>query len=261
MNRRSFLANGLGAVATTSLTAGCLFRDDEQQQPEDGSAQGGPGYALNPRDVEAPDVDPSTFERLEVRGQQVPLVPIDVAYPWYLRQETRIVDARSLTAYERSHVAGAVLSPAPMGYRNDDPTSDWPNADRIVTYCTCPHHLSSSRAAGLLEQGFENVYALDEGFGPWYDRGYPVASANEVQQTIGEARAITGRVDSAYAGEFVRLRHEPTGQREPAEIAADGRFEVTFRFVDVDADSVLTLETPAWTRTATLAELTSGTVR
>lgn len=260
MNRRAFLATGIGVIGTASLAAGCISRTGDQEQPENGSSQAGPGFAPNPEDVPAPGVDTSSFERLEVRGQVVPLVPIDVAYPWYLRQDARFVDARSRRAYDSSHVAGAVLSPAPMGYQNEDPTAAWPSDAQIVTYCTCPHHLSSSRAAGLLEQGFENVYALDEGFGPWYDRGYPVASASEVRTRIGEQRAITGRVDAAYAGEFVRLRHDPTGQREPAEIAADGSFEVTFRFVDVDAESVLTLETPAWTRQGTLAEFTSGAV-
>jgi rhodanese-related sulfurtransferase len=261
MHRRSFLAGGAGAVAAAGLVAGCLDRSNGSDQPENGSDQAGSGFAPNPRDVEAPGADPSSFERLEVRGQQVPLVPIDVAHPWYLRREARFVDARSPTAYERSHVAGAVSSPAPTGYETDDPTADWPSDARIVTYCTCPHHLSSSRAAGLLDAGFENVYALDEGFGPWYDRGYPVGSASEVQTAIGESRSISGRVDASYAGGSVELRHEPTGQREPGDIAGDGSFEVTFRFVEVGPESTLTLETPAWTRTGTLSEFTSGTIR
>jgi rhodanese-related sulfurtransferase len=260
MHRRSFLASGAGALTAAGLLAGCLDRSNGSDQPEDGGDQAGSGLAPNPRDVEAPDADPSSFERLEVRGQEVPLVPIDVAHPWYLRQEARFVDARSRFAYDESHVAGAVSSPAPTGYASDDPTRDWPTDERIVTYCTCPHHLSSSRAAGLLEAGFENVYALDEGFGPWYERGYPVASANEVA-AIGEARSIAGRVGASYAGEFVELRHEPTGQREPGEIGEDGSFEVTFRFVEVGPESTLTLETPAWTRTGSLSEFTSRTIR
>lgn len=263
MHRRSFLASGIGAVGGASVLAGCLGDSGSggDGSDEDGSDDAESGFAPNPEDVSAPDADPSTFERLEERGQQVPLVPIDVAHPWYLRQEARFVDARSRTAYQHSHVAGAVLSPEPTGLQSDDPTADWPSDARIVTYCDCPHSMSSSRAAGLLEAGFENVYALDEGFRPWYDRGYPVASANEVRTTIGETRSIAGRVDTSYGGASVELRHEPTGQREPDEIAGDGSFEVTFRFVEVGPESMLTLETPAWTRTGTLSEFTSGTIR
>lgn len=269
MNRRSFLASGLGAVAGAGLLAGCLGDSSDSgdggetvlpgTSPDPSTSP--EGLAPNPEDVDVPGIDPDAIETKTTRDVEVPLLPIDVAHPWYLAREARFVDARSRTAYERSHVAGAALSPQPTGFETDDPTADWPKSDRIVTYCTCPHHYSTSRAAGLIENGFENVYALDEGFGPWFERGYPVASASDVQTAIGESRAISGRVDPAYAGEFVRLRHEPTGQREPGEIAGDGSFEVTFRFVEVDADSVLTLETPAWTRTGTLSEFTSGTVR
>jgi len=259
MYRRGFLRRG---AAGTSLgvagLGGCLEDGDGDDGDEDDRE---PGFALERGDVPAPDADPSSFERLDVGGIEVPLVPIDVAYPWYRRRDARFVDARSRAQFQHSHVAGAVLSPAPTGYEEDDPTGAWPNDERIVTYCGCPHHLSSQRAASLIEAGFTEVYALDEGFVEWVERDYPVGSASEVRTTLGTARTVRGSTDPGSAGELVWLRHPPTGQREPAAVGADGRFELTFRFVELDPDSELVLETPTGRRVGTVASLTDGTVR
>ncbi|GAB3687251.1 hypothetical protein GCM10028857_20140 [Salinarchaeum chitinilyticum] len=269
MHRRSFLAKGVAVSATAGLLAGCIGSlggsdgngkaDVEIGVAPDPSITEA-GLAPETADVPAPGVEVDALETNTDNAEAVPLLPIDAAYDWYRRRDARFVDARKgMAQYEHSHVAGAVFSPAPNGFEDSDPTDAWPEAERIVTYCGCPHHLSSQRASSLIANGHEAVFALDEGFAEWFERDYPMRSSNGAV-SLAEQRVVSGAVDPSYAGEFVDLRHEPTGQVEPAKIGADGSFDVSFRFVDVDAESVLTLETPAWTRSGTLAGLTSGTV-
>lgn len=271
MHRRSFLATGAGSIASATLLAGCIDGvtggddgDGESNEVLPGSTPdqeiSRAGLAPDPEDVEPTPIDIDDLDTKEMFGVDVPLLPIDVAYDWYRPQEARFVDARGQQQYEASHVSGAVLSPAPGGYETDDPSEAWPTTERIVTYCTCPHVLSSERAANLIQNGYEAVFALDDGFGEWYDRDYPMGSV-QASASIGPLRRVSGSVDPAHAGEYVQLRHASSDQREPAVIGEDGSFEVTFRFVELEADDTLVLETPARTRRGTVAELSEETTR
>jgi hypothetical protein len=159
---------------------------------------------------------------------------------------------------ENSHVFGAFSSPAPAGGEGDDPVADWPTAEPIVFYCGCPHHLSGLRAATLLEQGYERVYVIDEGFWEWHDRGYPLAGDDVDHRPA--LRVIEGLADPSHAGETAWAYHRPTEQVEAGPIGADGRYRLGLRFADVSRDSVLTVETPAYTVSAPLRELTTGLV-
>lgn len=245
MDRRAFLA-------TTALAlAGCTGPDNSSSSNGDGYA---PEFETTP---EAPSVDPSSFDTKREDGVDVPLVPIDVAYPWYMRQEARVVDARGETSYQKARVDGAVLSPAPDGGSND-PVAGWSTDDRIVCYCGCPHHLSVMRAATLLQNGYENVYALDEGFGEWHERSYPMAGSSVGNQP--NLQVVRGRTSSAFAGETAWVRHESSGQREPSTIGDDGTYVVEFRFFDLEPDSILTVETPEYTVTKPLEEATASVV-
>jgi len=267
MRRRTFLASGL-ALAGGAALGGCL--------DQDGGGDGGdvdlPGAAPDPEitraglardteDVPAPDVDLDALETYTDYAEDVPLLPNDAAYDWYRRRDARFVDARGLGQYQASHVAGAVHSPAPDGYAQDDPVEAWPEAERIVTYCGCPHTLSSARASSLIADGREAVFALADGFTPWVQDGYPIASSDGGEAVLGEAHTVRGSVDSSHAGKQVWVRHGPPAHLEHGEIAADGSFAVTIRFADVGPESPLTVETPAWTETAPLAEWTDDTAR
>ncbi|AKU09530.1 MULTISPECIES: rhodanese-like domain-containing protein [Haloferax] len=206
-------------------------------------------------------IDTSSYDTLtrEVHDVtvEVPLVPIEDAYYWYARGEARFVDARSETGYEVSHVFGSVLSPAPDG-RTLDPTDDWNEADRVVTYCHCPHHLSSLRAAMLLATGFENVYAIDEGYQAWLDRNYPLAGSDTSRDYT--VRTIEGETSRLDAGETAWAFHPQTDQVEATEIESDGSYTLELKFVQVDAQSTIQVETPSYAIQAPLGELTSGTV-
>lgn len=258
MNRRTYLATTTGALASL---AGCLGGGGNNDATPDGEtpdpAVTEAGLAPETEDVPDREVDPTEFDTNEHDGWEIPLVPIEDAYYWYQRREARFVDARSAEEYAEHHIAGAVHSPAPDG-GNSDPVAEWPTDERIVTYCVCPHALSSMRAANLYENGYAAVYAIDEGFAPWLENGYP-ATGQGLQDDRGrvpDARTITGSVADDYAGEYAWVRHAPTNQREATRINSDGTFELHVRFVNVDADTEVSLETPPASVTAPLAELT-----
>lgn len=229
-HRRTFLA---GAGAALGGVAGCL---------------GGGGSASN--------LD--GYQTISVDGQSVPLAPLEDVHDWYESDRVRVADARSQAAYIRSHIEGAVWSPARDGRAENDPIADWPTDALIVTYCGCPHHLSSMRAAWLIDAGYENVAALDEGFWAWQDGGYPVAGGNPDYEP--PLRVVEGRTDPTFAGELAWARHDPSGQREVTPIADDGSYTLNVRFADVPSDEPIRLTTPAYELSAAIADLAAGIV-
>ncbi|WP_306054855.1 rhodanese-like domain-containing protein [Natronococcus wangiae] len=248
MKRRQFLA--AGATASVACVAGC-FGDDDGSDDAD-------GYGPEPDTVpEERSIDTNSYETQEFEGDDVPLAPIDDVFYWYQRQEARMVDARGSDQYEEAHVVGAALSSAPDGVSND-PVAEWSRDDRIVTYCGCPHHLSGLRAASLIENEHEEVYALDEGFIAWLNREYPV-SGSEVSADR-ESYEIRGQSDPAHAGEMIWLEDLSAERYEAAPIADDGTYAVTLHFTGLTDDSMLKLEAPDYTLRGTLGEFTSGVV-
>jgi rhodanese-related sulfurtransferase len=224
--------------------------------PDEDPADGLPPEFSNP--PADPGVDPSTFETLEVNGETIPLVPVDVAAAWYARREARVADARGLPQYTSAHIYGAVLSTAQEGSTGGG-IPDWPTDERIVTYCGCPHHLSSIRAAGLRKAGYADVFAIDEGFvgqpDAWAAKGYPMAGTEfrtDEQSALSEWQ-VTGAVDARFAGEYVWAAADR--QYEAGPIAADGSFALTLRFADVTEATPIEVRTPAATVTRSLGEL------
>lgn len=260
MKRRTFLT---ASAVSLSAVAGCLGDGgggggEPSATPEDGNVDGYP-----PEFEDQPDernIDTSSFGTVEENGVQVPLAPVDVAHYWHKRGEARFADARSESQYEASHIYGAVLSPASEGNRSsDDPVGDWPKDDKIVCYCGCPHHLSSIRASQLIQNGFENVYVIDEGFWEWHDRDYPMRGADISSNP--ESWVIDGEVAGAFGGENAWARHRPSGQVESTDIADGGSYELHLKFHEVGPDSTVEVETPAYTVEGKLADLASGTVQ
>ncbi|MFC3476723.1 rhodanese-like domain-containing protein [Halobacterium litoreum] len=292
--RRHLLA-AVGAGTVTAL-AGCSSSGGDAESPENSTAQSttqstttesnatttqqtqsaaeGPrnGDDLpadpKPKDGYPPEfdatfeersVDPSSFETTTRNGIEVSLVPIDVAYYWFVRGEARFADTRSATEYEQSHVLGAVNSPAGDGEEDpDDPVLEWAKDERIVTYCACPHHLSTLRAASLQEKGYETVYAIDEGYTEWQKRSYPMAGDQPAEQP--EVWTISGKASQSAAGETAWAYHTNSNQKEATTISEDGSYELHLKFVDVTGDSEIRVETPGYTVTDTLDALTGGSV-
>jgi rhodanese-related sulfurtransferase len=220
-------------------------------------ADGDPGDGFPPEfpnPPPKPDVDESSFETLDVNGEAVTLTPIDVIEVWYRRAEARFVDARGLGQYRRSHIYGSVLSTAQRGSTGGG-IEEWPKDDRIVTFCGCPHHLSSIRAAGLQKAGFSEVYVIDEGFGVWAERGYPMSGLRSTTQSDISERVIEGELDARYAGEYVWAAVDR--QYEAAPIQEDGRFTLVLKFSGVTDETPVRVSTPTYTVTRPLGELTS----
>ncbi|WP_224334567.1 rhodanese-like domain-containing protein [Haloprofundus halobius] len=233
MQRRTFLA-AAGAVGVTAL-AGCS-----------NSSSG------------TPDNNTNGYETISVDGSnaQVPLAPIDDVYQWFEEGSAKFVDARGQQQYDAAHIEGAVLSPAPDGQSND-PTGEWDESERIVTYCGCPHHLSAMRAASLIDSGYTEVFALDEGFFEWQERGYPLQGSQV--DVKPPSYTIRGETDASQAGKNAWARHEQSGQREVGPIADDGSFELELHFYDVTESSPIVVETPTYRVEKSLGEL-SGTI-
>ncbi|WP_224335581.1 rhodanese-like domain-containing protein [Haloprofundus halobius] len=268
-------------TATETDAAANQTTDAATEEPDDASSSfedlDGPRNGddlpeeTTPRDGYPPEFETVPSERSVDTGRfptnrverdsgvvNVPLVPADVAYYWYARGEARIVDARSAAAYDVSHVFGAVQSIAPDGVERNDPTTDWPKSDRIVVYCDCPNYLSSQRAATLIENGYTNVYAIEEGYRAWVDSEYPMAGSDTDRSV--EVRTITGQTDPEHADEGAWAYHEASGQQEASKIQSDGSYELELRWVDVADDDEVTVETPGYTITDSLGAITSAEI-
>lgn len=276
MNRRRFLA--LSVVGSSTALGGCL--GDQAEAPEPSPPGSDPSSAVGaddePNDESVPtdnessdptagdartddsdDAADDSFETLTVDGHDVPLVPVETAYEWYEADTAHFLDARGAPQYEQLHIEGARLSPAGRP-AFDHPTDDIPHDARIVTYCGCPHHLSSARAAELYERGYTDVYAIDEGLHGWTDNGYP--TVEESTQQAVRSYTVRGRTDDVFAGEQVWLADADSGQQYVSQVESDGSFTLSFDFVDVDDDTVVSLELPDRTLERPLAELSSSTL-
>lgn len=253
-NRRAFLAS-----SGLALFGGCLSDSKSGSNgtpvPLTDETDGYPPKLG--KQPEKQSIDTSRFGYVTVDGTKVPLAPIEVTYYWYLRREARFADARGETQYENSHILGAVLSPAPDGGPTD-PTEAWPEDDRVVCYCGCPHHLSSLRAASLIENGFEDVYVIDEGFWEWHRRGYPMAG--ESVKVKPESYTIRGRTGLEYAGESAWAWHDPSGQREAAPIDRNGNYVLELKFAGITKSSPIRIVTPGYELETSLRDLLSGVV-
>lgn len=128
----------------------------------------------------------------------------------------------------------------------------------MVTYCGCPHHLSTLPGATLIRNGYVNTYAIDEGFQAWQQAGYPLEG--EAVQNTPKSFTITGRTDPATAGDMAWAWHDPSGQREAAPIDTDGQFTLHVRFYDVTAESMIRISTPSGEVTETLGALSEGSI-
>lgn len=263
MNGRSPTRRHLLQMAGASLVlgvSGCLGGKDTSSDSEqsDGYAPQSKNGTEKTNGTKTKSVDVSSFPTRPTRGTSVPLVPIDVAHDWYVRREARFADARGETGYEKAHIKGAVLSPAPKGQTQNDPVENWPKSDRIITYCACPHHLSSLRAANLINQGYKNVFALDDGFLAWMKRKYPVVGSETTQQP--NVKIINGQTAPQYAGKTAWAYHRPSGQREATTIESKGLYSLRLPFYDVTGDSLIEIETPDYTIEKSLSVLTSKTI-
>jgi len=164
MRRRTYLATFSSTIA---LTAGCNSNRDVSitaVDPDPTLTEAGLYDGPNTGNTEK-EIDESRFKTYDSKGTLIKQVPIDIAVYWHRERKARFLDARTVEQYQRSHIEDAIHSPAPNG-KDEDGVEEFGENERIVTYCTCPHHLSGIRAAELMDAGY-GAYALYEGFEPW----------------------------------------------------------------------------------------------
>ena len=87
-----------------------------------------------------------------------------------------LLDARPGSDYLAGHISGAVSVPF---YRLDEAIGLLPQDRWIVTYCGCPHALSSQAVDGLQAAGYTNVAVLDEGYYAWLGDDRPITTGTE----------------------------------------------------------------------------------
>ena len=127
-------------------------------------------YVLNP-DGEAPD-----FTLRE--GRYVPAAEVVAALE--NKQRFILLDTRPASAWQRSHIPGAV----PMPYYRDRSRAGegLPNDGTwIVAYCACPHAASDRVVDALRELGFRNTAVIDEGILRWTAMGLPVTAGQQLR--------------------------------------------------------------------------------
>ncbi|WP_135855409.1 rhodanese-like domain-containing protein [Halorussus salinus] len=243
---------------TTTAADETTESDDypEDTNPDDGYA---PEFEDQPSAME---FDPSSWPTRREEAESgstvdVPLVPLDVAHNLYARREARMLDARATYGYEVSHVLGAVRSPSPTG-ADGDPTGDWPTSDTIIAYCHCPHHLAVKRAANLLDEGYENVYALQNGYQAWTVADHPTAGKGV--SAMAKTWTITGTTDASDAGGVAYVYNSATDHVAGAEIDDDGSYAVEFSSASVSKSDTVTVGTPSYEITASLSSVTEATV-
>jgi cytochrome c oxidase cbb3-type subunit 3 len=126
-------------------------------------------YVLNP-EGEAP-----SFTLRE--GRYVPAAEVVKA----LEDGNRfiILDTRPASAWQRSHIPGAVPMPY---YRDKARAGDNLPKDGtwIVAYCACPHAASDYVINNLRALGYEHTAVIDEGILVWTAMGLPVTAGEKL---------------------------------------------------------------------------------
>ena len=87
-----------------------------------------------------------------------------------------IADARPPSDYLFGHISGAVSVPF---YEADLAAEVLPEDLWVLTYCGCPHAISTQAAESLLAAGRTQVAVIDEGYYYWVEQGYPVSRGRE----------------------------------------------------------------------------------
>lgn len=175
LKRRRFLL----ATGATVAIAGCTSDsdDDDDDDDEDETQTGAENGDEDGEESEdtPPAGDDHDYDVIPYDDVDVPTVPLEDALEWHEQETAHFVDAReSEHSHENARISGSVWSPKPDG-TDDDPVDDWTSDEPIVVYSEGPSESSPCviRASRLIEDGYEYVYVLADGFSEWQSRDYP----------------------------------------------------------------------------------------
>jgi len=138
-----------------------------------------------------------------------------------------IFDVRNKESYDESHIKTALNKPIPI---TADSVRGIPQKARVVTYCGCPHHLSSIAAEQLTKLGYKDVHVLNEGFWYWKDHKYPMQVASASTSTLSEIKVegVLAKQDKPVSNVDIYLKHESSGQLEATRTDAKGGYKMNF---------------------------------
>jgi rhodanese-related sulfurtransferase len=151
-------------------------------------------------------------------------------------EKVYLLDVRGDTSYKESHIKGAIQAPLPI---TEDIVKNVPKFATIVTYCGCPHHLSSIGAEQLTNLGYRNVSVLDEGFWYWKDHKYPLETAktvSEITEMTFEGNLMKN--NKPVSDVDIYLKHEKSGQLEATRTDAKGYYKMTFHIYNYEKNDL-----------------------
>lgn len=139
-----------------------------------------------------------------------------------------LFDVRGDASYNESHIKGALSKPIPI---TPALVMGVPKDAKIVTYCGCPHHLSSIAAEQLTKMGYKDVHVLDEGFWYWKDHKYPLTQGKGATNAKISELNISGNLMKGaqpVSGKDIYIKHMKTGQLEATRTDKNGYYDMKF---------------------------------
>ena len=141
-------------------------------------------------------------------------------------EKVYIFDVRGKISYNEGHLKGALDKPLPI---SAPMVENIPKSAKIITYCGCPHHLSSIGAEQLSKLGYKDVHVLDEGYWYWKDHRYPMDAVKSSISKVTEmvVSGLLMKDNKPLADKDIYLKHMKTGQLEATRTDNKGYYKMT----------------------------------
>lgn len=142
------------------------------------------------------------------------------------KENIYIFDVRGQISYDESHIKGSLSKPIPI---TPALMMGIPKEAKIVTYCGCPHHLSSIAAEQITGMGYKDVHVLDEGFWYWKDHKYPLEETKGAKSKVSQltVSGVLMKDGQPVVGKDIYLKHMKTGQLEATKTDDKGAYKMT----------------------------------
>ena len=143
------------------------------------------------------------------------------------RKNLYIFDVRGKISYDEGHIKTSLSKPLPMDAKN---LVNIPKDAHIITYCGCPHHLSSIAAEQLSKMGYKDVHVLDEGYWYWKDHKYPLEISASVLAKLTEmsVAGVLMKNGKPLGNTDIYMKHIKSGQLEAEKTDPNGKYKMNF---------------------------------
>jgi len=92
-------------------------------------------------------------------------------------EDVVFIDMRSTEEFAKGHLPNAKSIPIDvLGHR----WAEIPKSGRVILYCACPPGQKDETYAFtlMLQEKYRNITVLEDGYGDWVKRGYPVEAVS-----------------------------------------------------------------------------------